>query len=371
MLYEKIAFLKGCGLWKIMALFAFFLLSGILWPGFPLAQNAATAKQNIFKTSARALDSRTLSSGDRIIYLWGVDTIKDAGVSFNLKARIALDDRIAGKDILCDMKSRDAQNRFQAQCIDKEGVDLALYMLQHGFVIVDRTLVYNSVFEDPYLEAEKKAQADKLGVWSDSETGAKAGFSGIGLYMNILLLSSFLLLIGFAGLSFVLLRNFNRVASAQRETNDIMAKDRKLRERERYIIASLIDSEIKANKSKIEAYLSIYKEMLKTLKTEHITPKYKMAGDMVQESPQLNRSAFDHNTNKLDILGPRLSSDLVHFYARIKTSPDYITLEPGMPVEEAVTTVEKALENARQLDNKAEDLIDTIEKLGLLNVQNP
>ena len=172
-------------------------------------------------------------------------------------------------------------------------------------------------------------------------------------------------------LTIVIVIMTQKLVNSHERTANAITKDKKLKERERYIVASLLDAEIKANKSKIEAFLSIYQEMMNSLSDETAgEPKYKTAGDMVQEQPQLTRTVFDANVKKLEVLGHRVASDMSHFYARIKTNPDYHNLEPSTPIEEARQIVKSAVENAQLLNEKAELLIDAIHRQGLLNVEN-
>ena len=154
------------------------------------------------------------------------------------------------------------------------------------------------------------------------------------------------------------MRGFQRVTDAQNQSMDMMERERELREKERAIFATMLDSEIKANKSKIEAYLVVYDEMLRDMKDPDATPKYKRAGDIVQLQPALDRSVFDRNTDKLDILGNQLSSEVIHFYARIKSTPDYKNLEPDTPMDEAIGIVQQAYDGAQRLDKISDRLID-------------
>ncbi len=127
----------------------------------------------------------------------------------------------------------------------------------------------------------------------------------------------------------------------------------------------MLEAELKANKSKIEAYLVIYKEMLTSLQDSKREPEYKKAGDIVQLQPALDRSVFDGNTDKMDLLGRRLASAVIHFYARIKTNPDYVNLEPEAPLDEVLERVEKAVKNAEFLDKQLGKLIDAFSQQGL------
>jgi hypothetical protein len=239
-------------------------------------------------------------------------------------------------------------------------------MLQQGYVIADRSSVYGTVFESAYLQAEEQARHQALGVWSSSkneqvtrDTGNTSLWFGLGLAF---LLS---IIVIFAVLAIMILRGFETISKVQSQNMEMLSKERKLRDKERGIVAMMLDSELKSNKAKIEAYLVVYREMLQALENPERTPKYKKAGDIVQRQPALDRVVFDRNTDKLDILGDRLSSEIIHFYARIKSKPDYINIEPDMALEEVIGIVNKAIENAERMNKIAENLIDLFSEGGL------
>src|SRR5262249_47948561 len=141
----------------------------------PVAAPAATAPaKKVFETQARALTSATLMAGQARIKLWGIDDVQVGDPAVNLKGRTVLDNIIAARKISCELKSPDP-NDVRAQCVNAEDQDLSLYMLQQGFATVDRGAVYGTVFEDPYIQAETRAQEKKLGIWAGSGGGAQSG----------------------------------------------------------------------------------------------------------------------------------------------------------------------------------------------------
>jgi endonuclease YncB( thermonuclease family) len=325
------------------------------------AQEADPAAPRYFEADARAVDAGTLLAGKTTIALWGVRAVEGMDAPFMLSARTALDNAVGPRKVRCELKTRDERAVF-AQCTNAEGLDLGLFMLQQGFVAADRGTVYGTVYETPYIQAETQAEGQGLGVWSVPGRGGEGGGSDLVVVLGFVL---FLCVVGtFVVLSVLMMKGFQKVVDAQQQNMDMMSRERALRDKEREIFATMLDSEIKSNKSKIEAYLVVYDEMLKALKDETRPPKYKKAGDIVQSQPALDRSVFDRNTDKLDILGDRLSSEVIHFYARIKTSPDYINLEPHMAPDEARSIVEKSLSNAERLNKIAGRLIELFAKGG-------
>lgn len=333
------------------------------------AQEAAELQElsaKVFSVEARAVDGARLVSGNNIIALWGVQKINNLPVMLETAARIALDEAIGRSPVTCEVESR--EGRFiQAQCVNGQKEDLGLLMLQQGYVSADRSRIYGSVFEEPYIGAENDARRNFAGIWGYG-LGDQGG-SGGGISADWLLMAGFVvfgaMIAVFAILALIIMKGFHKITDAQERNLELSGRERHLRDKERSIIAKMLDSEIKANKSKIEAYLLVYEEMLNSLKDPDRQPKYKKAGDIVQKQPVLNRSVFDRNTDKLDVLGDDLSSEVVHFYARIKTKPDYVNLEPETPLSEAISILEEAVKHAQKLNKIANGLIDSFNDGGM------
>lgn len=321
---------------------------------------------NVFTARVLATDEVNLRAGDRPIRLWGIDPVIAGTALFRLEARTALDNLVGSEAVQCDRKGMNGATII-AQCVNAGDVDLGLFMLQNGFVMADRALVYGSAYEEPYIAAEKQAQARQLGIWANESAQGKG--SDAMETARTLLIGAFILLMlficSFIFLAFVMMKGFRNFMNAQERGNDLMHKERQLKVQERQLVASMLDAELRANKSKIEAYLLIYGEMLKTVKDRTKAPSYTRTGDIVQMQPALDRSVFDRNTDKMDLLGRRLASEVIHFYARIKTNPDYINLEPDTPVDTAREHVERAVANAKRLDDLLVNILDMFGKAGL------
>ncbi|MCC6597792.1 MAG: hypothetical protein IT559_03290 [Alphaproteobacteria bacterium] len=349
------------------AVFAFFALLLVMFftSGAVLAQSDSQAQRFFEEKGVRAADAATLIVGKTKVGLWGVESLTGMSAQFQVLSRLTLDSALGAERVRCEIKARVAE-RIKAQCTNSSDLDLGLFMLQQGMVTADRSVVYGTVFEGPYLQAEMQAQNQKLGLWADTGAGQNAQGSGSGNLMITLGFILFLCIVGaFSFLSIAMIRGFKTVAEAQKQSMDMAERERALKDKERALFAMMLDSEIKANKSKIQAYLAVYDEMLKALKDTDRPAKYKKAGDIVQSQPAFERSVFDRNTEKMDILGDRLSSQVIHFYARIKTNPDYINIEPDMPLDEVIAIVEKALKNAERLDKISDRLIDLFSQGGL------
>jgi endonuclease YncB( thermonuclease family) len=328
---------------------------------------AAAETPKLFEVQARAITSSTLLSGKTPIRLWGIEAVQSPDPSLGLRGRTALDNLIAGQKISCELKGRSTTEAL-AQCVNAQDQDISLYMLQQGYVSVDRAAVYGTVFEDPYIQAEIQAQNKGVGIWTPVGASQGSSRSSDGTLMLSFGFILFICIIGaFTFLSIIIMRGFQKVVDAQNDNIAMMTKERKLREQEREVVAVMLDSELKANKAKIEAYLAVYEEMLRSMKDPDRPPKYKKSGDIVQRQPALTRAVFDRNTDKIDVLGSRLSSELVHFYARIKSSPEYVNLEPHMELPEALDILEKSLKHARRLNDLAGRLLDSFTASGVMS----
>lgn len=139
-------------------------------------------------------------------------------------------------------------------------------------------------------------------------------------------------------------------------------RENSIRARERLVVAAALEGELKANHSKLEAFLLIYQEMLRNLKEPGRAPKYKQGGEIIHEKPALSRTIFDAYADRLDLLGPGIAGDLAHIYAGVDVDPEYKTLAPDLSPDKAIRTVERIVEGAK-------DMLAPIEKnIGALSV---
>ncbi len=354
----------------------FFMCSFVLLCIFLAFTNKAMAQDNTasktarqgqqFETNVSVIKANVLRAGTNNVRLWGVDNLPDNNAYLKLRARMALSDTIGNRPVKCEIQRRE-QAIVVAQCVNQDGTDLGLSMIQQGYVSVNRSDINSTLFEAPYLQAERQAYDMGQGIWAQSGTGANGNAAAEGTYFITLGFILFLCIIGaFTVISVIIMRGFRQVITAQNDNMLMMGEERKLRDKERSIVAVMLDSELKANKSKIEAYTVVYEEILADLKNTTKPPKYKKTGDIVQKQPSLSRAVFDRNADKLDVLGRRLSSELIHFYARIKTTHEFVTLEPEMDIVEALEIVRSSLDGAQKLNTLAEDLIEAFEDSGVL-----
>jgi len=301
-------------------------------------------------------DVNVLMSKNTKILIWGIEKVSPNKTIFNLKSRSKLEKKIGSNPILCTIKSEDVDS-VKAQCINQAEEDLSLFLLQNGFVSADRAEIQGSIFEKPYLEAEKQAQENNNGIWAMSDDSSSlADRQGKNFLIGaIFLMLVFVLALGVLG--FFLARGFKRVVDVQNQSLDLAMKERSLKGKEKLIVASMIKSEIIENKAKIEAYLVVYEEMLSDFSSVEGASKFQKTGEIIQKQPALSRSVFDGNTDKLDLFGSAVSSQVIHYYARIKSSPDYIEINPDTPVLEVKEIIASAVSNAKKLYEISDNLL--------------
>ncbi len=345
-----------------LIVFVGLMLNGLM-SGISYGQNSYGEESQEISINARVLDSNTLISGKTKISLWGIDKIDTQSAIFHLNIRQALEKKIGGRNILCVVKNKIDDGLVKAQCMNSKEEDLSLFLLRQGYASADRKEIYRSIYEAPYIDAEKRAQIDENGIWGG------LGSSGEKQSKNFLM-GSLLLVIVFilalVAISLHLMRGFSRVVDIQNQSIDLAAKERVLKDKEKYIIASMLDAEIRSNKAKIDAYITIYEETLLRLNDTGKALEYQKTGDIVQKQPSLSRSVFDGNTDKLDLLGSRLASNIIHYYARIKTSPDYIEIKTDTPQDEAREIIESVIDNAKKIGYISDKLTESFMQHALI-----
>lgn len=353
------------------------LVFTVLLPSFSYAQNGSSPiisvsednKNNaagVSSFAAKVLDSTTLVYGSTKIFLWGLEKINTEDTSFHLKARNALEKMVGNASVTCSIKDKQ-EDYITAQCVNGKEEDLGLFLLRSGNAIVDRLVIYNSVYEKPYLAAESAAQLNMSGVWDvgDNKDQVSQGFFSLG--NDTLVKSIMSAMVAFVVMVVIfiiyIMRGFSRIVAIQNKSISLAAKERALRNKEKHVIACMIDAEIKTNKSKIEAYLVIYEATLREFNVRDSVPRYQKTGEVVQKSPGLGRSVFDGNVDKINLFGARMASVIIHYYARIKTESDYIEIPPDMPQEEAQYIIENIVANAKKLNEISDKLISKFTKL--------
>lgn len=347
------------------ALFALVLI-------LPVTVMAQTAPRGTSIT-AYAVDAQTLAGNGTTVSLWGVEAATPRGTPENLRARAFLDDLIGDRAVRCIAKGGSPESgTMRAQCLNIQERDLGLSMISAGLVAVNRRDMADSELSGPYLQAERAARAQRAGIWGGVNTGntpaAAVDTTSSGLIGGLPLwaLAGVLLIVpmlGFLIIGYIINKGFNQLVTLQKyQIAGTQKREKQLKVREKYVVAAALESEINTNRAKLDAYLIIYEELLKSLRDPSKTPKYKRAGDIIHDKPALTRTVYDSNLDKIDLLGPQIASDLAQMYLVIDPNPDYRTLEPEMPIEKVWEIVERIIRNA-------ERLIEPMDKIsGALNV---
>ncbi len=336
------------------------LLSAFL--SLPVAAQDANQRPEQFASTATAVDGVNLLTNRYMISLWGVEPIEAAGTTLSIKARTTLDNLIGGQPVRCEVKEW-RSDRPVARCLNAQEVDLALAMITAGYAVVDRPLVSGSVFDTQYKAAEQKAQEEQAGGWV--ETAKDSAFMKYfgnderlvsGWILGVILIP----LITFVLLTALLMARFSRMERYLQNTiGESEARSKELREQERFVVASMIEGELSANKGKLEAFIIIYKDLLKSLRQskEH---RYQTNGEIVHDAPLLERAVFESNMNRLNLLGSSMAGEVVGLYSYVQSNPKYTTLDSSIPVDEAILKVQKVVADAESLIPRIDKIIQSL-----------
>lgn len=344
--------------------FYFFLLCVAALP--VAAQNAV--KPESFASKATAQSADTLLMGRYTVLLWGITPADVEGTPLLVRARATLDDVIAGQPVSCNVISWETETKATAICNNSKGVDLGRTLIERGYALTQREAITNTVFEEPYLSAENGARSRSAGVWGLRETKPEIDtflglpFSKAMTYMSIALGAALLMCLAVAGwLAHLVFQSRKMIKST---IADAEAKENAVRIREKYVMARLIEGELKSNREKVEAFMMVNKDVLETLKNAKIKGrphKYMQGGEIVQSRPALNRSIFDGNTDKVELLGAQIASNLVDIYSDIVTEAEYLTLEKDWPIDEAVAKVQRIVREADTLLKPLDTLLNAVQ----------
>lgn len=304
----------------------------------------------------RAVDPMTLRAEGGTIRLWGIKPAQSAETPLELKALDLMDGLIQEQVVNCRVMGG-SMLEMTARCSTSSNQDLALELLKNGFVVVDRRQTYNTVFATAYEKEQETARVAGRGVWAlVKEDMNQTGSSGLPRwlepYMSVLL--PLALIFGpFGGLlivGFVMWYWLRRMASLQeKEAEQTSRKEAMLQSRERHVLVSTLEGELMENKNKIEAFLVIYGDMLRSLQDANEVPKYQQGGDIVQKHPTFGRAVFEANVSKLSLLDIKLAGQISKLYSAMPKDQEYINLEPTVPLETAVKLVQKVLKEAEAL----------------------
>ncbi len=300
------------------------------------------------KRPMRAVDPVTLRAEGFSIRLFGIKPAQTAETPLELKALDAMDQMIQEGEVNCQILPGSQMPELIGHCFTQSNEDIAIELLQHGFVVVDRRQTYGSIFATTYEKAQEQARLASAGVWSFVNAPDQQKSAMPGLPTNMLMI---VLIVGpIGGLLLVALIMWywlKRMASAQEaESEQSSRKEQMLLTRERQVLVSTLEGELIENKNKIEAFLVIYGDLLRSLKDPNEVPKYQQGGDIVQKHPSFSKTVFEANINKLSLLDIKLAGKISKLYTSMPKDQEYINLEPGVPLDTAVQLVEKVLKDA-------------------------
>lgn len=347
------------------SLAVFFALSGLAGIfSSPVLAKTANTSNHLIVHSMVALDTVTLQAADKKIILWGIKPAQTPEIPLELKALDLIDGLIGNEAVSCKIMGRTTAG-ITGRCTGYNNIDLGSELLNHGYAVIDRSQTLNSPFAPAYIQAQEAARLNEKGIWhfigqdNDSGDGLK------WLHENLPVLGPIGLILGpFSGLlivAFVMHYRLNRLEFLQQnEFDKTHRKEGILLTREKYVLISTLEGEMSENKNRIEAFLTVYGDMLRNMTCENEEPKYQKAGDIVQKQPSLSKVIFEANVDKLSLLDMHLAGQISKLYAVLPKEQEYITLEPNVPLDTAIKLVEKVLHDAQDMLTRIDQVITAL-----------
>lgn len=334
--------------------FALFILALTIISG--LAHSAAAQDLDRIVQPMAVVDATTLQADDTRITLWGIKVLPGTSAALQLRATDLVKRLTGDSSVNCKPVEKSA-GKVIARCNGNNGTDLALELLNGGYAVVDIPAVNGTAFAEAYAQGQDSARTNAKGIWREVAAWEREDALPPSLqpYVPILpLLTPVALFAGpFLGILItVLLMSYwlYRIRRLQQEDHQrTEMREAELALRERRILISALAGELSENKSKLLAFLKIYREMLKDLQNPNETPKYQRVGDIVQKHPAMGKRVFDASIGKLSLLDIALSGHLSRLYNALPEEREYINLDPDLPIEKAVETVQKVIAEAESL----------------------
>ena len=315
----------------------------------------ANAPKRIVRPAV-VIDPSTLQAEGLTIRLWGISPARTMETPIELNAINMLDHLIGGEPVNCRIMIWDVTEPV-ARCTAHTNDDLGLVLLQNGYAVVNRHQTYNSVFASAYAEAQESARLARKGIWKivAASSGENHVPKWLEPYMAVLVPVSIILgpLLGLLVVGFWLRQALTRILDQQVGAFETgRKKERALLLRERLVLASLLEGELQENLSRIDAFLVIYRDMLKEMNNPEEVPAYQQTGELIHRHPALSRAIFEANMNKLSLLDIKLAGEISKLYAGVYADPEYVTLEPSTPLATALSHIENAIAEAEDLQGK-------------------
>lgn len=321
-------------------------------PAAPAPEVLSSPMPDRIQRPMQALDPVTLRGEGFEIRLWGIDPVDATNTPLALRAVDRLDQLIAGRQVNCKIEGGTIPALI-GRCATADQQDLGFTLLNEGLAVRNRRQTYGTTFAQGYGQAEEFARTNAKGVWAFlAKTDEGGGEMTPGMMLGALI---GVLAAGFICLGILMWVLLQRVVTTQRQEFDrARKKENALAFRERSVMVAMLEGELSENKNKVEAFLTIYGDMLRSLKDLSETPKYQQVGDIVQRHPSFSHIVFDANVNKLSWLGLQLAGRISKLYAALPRTQEYITLDPNVPLETAVKLVEKTVQEAADLQEPIE-----------------
>lgn len=317
------------------------------------------------------IDSTHIKQQGMIYHLWGTQASLDQQAASDAQPAVEFLTRLIGRGDLTCFVYEHGDDVSQAQCFNDQSVDLSLSVIQSGLAFADRSAVVGTTYETPYIQAEQAAQDARSGLWASSNAQSQVLRDMKHDIAHLTRFSFILFIITLVAIAITIFLNkvaFDRIHLILNQTMQLLSNEAKLRKREQDLTAVMINSELKTNQSKIDAYLVIYEDLLDTLNDPYADHRYLRSGEVVRSAPGMERSIYDANTYRMDALGEDLIARVVDFYSRVETDPPYNNLTPDMTHETAVDIVTQAVKNARSLKNDLEDILEIFKNKGFVSI---
>jgi len=164
------------------------------------------------------------------------------------------------------------------------------------------------------------------------------------------------------GIAFVILRRIGAILDLQQKAFKLSEREQQVHSQENSVLLNMLNAELRANRSKLEAYTIIYQETLTDLKNTQKEPQYRKLGDLIQMQPSLRNDVYKKNTHRLDGLGAGLAEKIVEFYTQFPDEVEYRDIEPDADSYDVANLVDSVLTNAKTIAETLDQLIQDIEK---------
>lgn len=319
----------------------------------PVSAQEAASEANRIVRPMTVIDPVTLQADTTSITLWGIKPLSSSSIVFQMKAMDLLDTLTGTEAVNCKIVGG-TPPEVTASCTGYTSSDLGLELLNHGYAMVDRRQLQGSAFALTYAQAQETARLNQKGIWrlvAEEDRGSRMP-AWLQPYLPLLVPLALVLgpLSGLLITVFMMRFWLRKMSALQKEEFERSnRKESILTSRERYVLISALEGELTENRNKIEAFLLIYGDMLRSLKDTTQAPKYQRVGDIVQKRPFMSKTVFEANVGKLSLLDMRLAGQLSKFYTSLPTGNEYINIDPTMPLENAVEVVEGALKEAEKI----------------------